>query len=422
LRLLRIAVVGAVLCLGMGAPAAGRDAGCGTEGFGSLTYLTGFPPEAPASDPFYYSLEEAADAGFSVKVEGDACGSPAEADYSVSEVDASNSAADGVDFVADGGIVSWNDTLVDRQTRVPVELLADGASEGAEWARVRLTEVRGAYLGFPSFASFYIVDDDGLQRFAFGRPAYTVDELTGDVNLPVFRLGASATGSATVGIQPGPGTTAQGADFSLETPSLTFGDGARVRNVRVSIANDGASEGNENIELAFASGVSSASPATSTITIAGSLETDEPWSSIHHPNHRWKYPYGHFKIREVHFFTKDRGGEEGTGVVRTEMSLRRRMKGGGCGWWNGDRFTNGSCSSGPRNWQRAKAFEPGYFYYYSLKRIGPSVGTNVENYTMWSRTVDRAGNVESSFKAGRNANTFEVCRRSPRCSKPEPLR
>jgi hypothetical protein len=105
-------------------------------------------------------------------------------------------------------------------------------------------------------------------------------------------------------------------------------------------------------------------------------------------------------------FTNDVGD---SGVERMTLALRRNASGGGCAWWNGNRFVPGSCSE-PR-WLRMRAYEAGWFYYYRLDPLGPSVGSRIRNYTAFAQGVDAAGNVEEDFIDGRNRNTFEVTRR-----------
>jgi hypothetical protein len=105
---------------------------------------------------------------------------------------------------------------------------------------------------------------------------------------------------------------------------------------------------------------------------------------LHHPRHRWRYPYNDYRIREIHVFTEDEQG--GSGVVQVDLALRRRMTNGKCAWWNGKRFRGGDCSD--RLWRRMKVYEPGTFYYYRIKAIGSSVGTRVKNYTAYGRAID----------------------------------
>jgi hypothetical protein len=101
-------------------------------------------------------------------------------------------------------------------------------------------------------------------------------------------------------------------------------------------------------------------------------------------------------------FTDDNPG--GSGVVSAQFALRRNLPNGKCQWWKGGRkFKKGSCEK--ERWKKMGKFESDYFFIRS-DALPPSPGKT--DYTAFSRAIDAAGNVESFFDPGRNANTFEV--------------
>jgi len=93
----------------------------------------------------------------------------------------------------------------------------------------------------------------------------------------------------------------------------------------------------------------------------------------------------------------------GSGLALVEIALRQTLK-NGCKWWNGSKFVSGSC-----NKKRFKAATGlGSWKYQLSKNLKPSDEGNIRFYTLFARATDMAGNVESLFKKGRNANRFEV--------------
>ena len=95
--------------------------------------------------------------------------------------------------------------------------------------------------------------------------------------------------------------------------------------------------------------------------------------------------------------------DTGSGLIVVEIALRQRLK-KGCKWWNGSKFVNGGC-----NKKRFKATTGLSSWKYLLsKKLKPSDKGKIRFYTLYARATDAAGNVESLFKKGRNANRFEV--------------
>lgn len=93
----------------------------------------------------------------------------------------------------------------------------------------------------------------------------------------------------------------------------------------------------------------------------------------------------------------------GSGLALVEVALRQKLA-NGCKWWNGSKFVKGGC-----NKKRFKAANGlGSWKYQLSKILKPSDEGNIRFYTLFARATDMAGNVESLFKKGRNANRFEV--------------
>jgi parallel beta-helix repeat protein len=95
--------------------------------------------------------------------------------------------------------------------------------------------------------------------------------------------------------------------------------------------------------------------------------------------------------------------DNGSGLALVEIALRQKLA-KGCRWWNGNRFVRGGCNS--------KRFEPATrlasWRYVLSKKLKPSDEGNIRFYTLYTRATDAAGNVESVFQKGRNANRFEI--------------
>ncbi|HEV2907071.1 MAG TPA: Calx-beta domain-containing protein, partial [Actinomycetota bacterium] len=229
--------------------------------------------------------------------------------------------------------------------------------------------------------------------------------------IPVFRGGTDVSGTVAISYSFAPGaqnSATPGQDFQSPPGSVTFLPGERWKLIPLTILEDTAAEPPETLQITVqGSGVVPSASAT-TFTILDNEEGVAPSSKLHHPRHKWRYPYNDYRIREIHVFTKDELG--GSGVVKVELALRRRMTNGKCAWWNGKRFRGGNCTQ--KVWRQMKVYEPGAFYYYRMKAIGSSVGTRVRNYTAYARAIDGAGNLESLLQARRNRNTFEIKQRT----------
>jgi hypothetical protein len=312
------------------------------------------------------------------------------------------------------------------QYQPSIAIVDDADSEVAvESFLFRLTWGEDGLAGppLPTSAPVHVIDNEGTDRFSLEpivtgstAVAYSRSESFSSIRIPVFRAGP-AVGTTSVTYTFGaPSDTATLAvdysDASMTPGTLTFGAGERVGAVPISIENDGQIEGSETFQVAL-TGTQAVDPKTTTVTI---LDNDSdptpPKSWFHHPRHGKTYPYGDYRLREMHVFFSDEGGSE---VVRVQMALRKKRLNGSCAWWAKGRWVAGSCST-----KRWLAMEFDFdLYLRRFPRLSPSVGTRIKNYTAWCRAEDGAGNLQTTFlhdrqgtraKGDGNWSTFEVKR------------
>jgi hypothetical protein len=376
--------------------------------------LDGFDVSAGLQS-FFARVESAPHATFRVRNVGDDCiGALLTASYTTKDV----SATANVDYSPVAGQTQpLNDEPHPEDNPAPtsqdvnVPIINDNDEPVVESAQISVTAPAGAALSEPSTAPLYMVDDDGATRVGLDMYPYAQSETTSGVEIPVFRGGTDVNSAVAISysFQPGGQIAATpGQDFQGSPGSVTFQPGERWKLIPLTILEDTAAEPPETLQITVqGSGVVPSASAT-TITILDNEEGVAPSSKLHHPRHKWRYPFNDYRIREIHVFTKDDLG--GSGVVKVELALQRRMTNGKCAWWNGKRFRGGDCTQ--KVWRQMKVYEPGAFYYYRMKAIGSSVGTRVRNYTAYARAIDGAGNVENLLQARRNRNTFEIKQRT----------
>jgi hypothetical protein len=300
-------------------------------------------------------------------------------------------------------------------TRVPVTAASDDSVEDAvEISTFKLLNTRAPgdasfRLIDPTQASVFIVDTDGGTRFRLSHSSYSQNEGVTGASIPVIRAGP-ATETETIGYTIKPSETNPATpDDDYTAPAggvLSFAANERVKTIPVTVINDGIREPTESFVVSLTgTQLAPEEPTSATFSILDNEESIPPTSKFHHPKHKTRYDYDSRKgwyLREIHVFTSD----QGSGVVRTQMALRKKMQSGKCSWWAGSRFERRPCAQ--KKWLRMKGdFD---FYFYRIKELKPTVGTNIKNYTAFSRAVDGAGNVENTFKKGRNANTFTIAR------------
>lgn len=368
-----------------------------------------FPADAPATTPLFYS-PEGLNGSFNVRWTGLACGQPLKvnAEYA----DAPGSAAEGSDYqlpegrtpdVCEAGCPEGTDATI------TFPMVNDGdASEGvAESFTIALSNPVGGTLEQPSTAAFVIVDDDGAaSRVAFDDLSYSQSETYDTLAVPVWRAGPAVGSlqlSYTVGPGPGNGAVVN-EDYTVRSPNpLVFGPNDRVEMITLAVVNDKQSEPEETVQVDLQGG---AAPSTKVVAIRDNEENVPPTSRLHHPRHRWKYKKSDYRIREVHIFSHDNTG--GAGVVGSQLALRRNMGNGSCAWLTKKGWEKKDCQN--REWLPSRYDDVGRLWRVRLKQLKSSVGTKIKNYTVFSRAIDGAGNIEKEFKEKRNANTFDVGR------------
>ena len=390
-----------------GSSMSGVEAACATGHIAAT--LTDFPPEAVTS-PFYWSEEASRQVSFVLRAIGDDCFASA---VTISYQTKDGTASSGADYLPTSGsrAVTTDPSHGgnDRQT-VQVSVADDVVPENVvEAATIELTGVQGGYLAPPTSAALYMIDDDGpTARVALDASiAYQQLETYGQGGVPVFR-GGLASESTTVHytVAPGPAPAATpGADYRADSGSLTFGPGDRLEMIPITLLNDIDTEVGEKLTVTLTSveggELDSNGGTTITFTILDNEEPNAPLSRFHHPRNKWKYKPADYRIREIHVFTEDRGG---SGVTRADFALRRNLAGGGCSWWTGKKWKDRSCKK--EMWVKMGKYEPDFFFI-RVPELDASTGA-INTYSAFSRAIDGAGNKESKFEKGRNANTFDV--------------
>ena len=362
------------------------------------TSLGRFPGEA-MSRPLYWGVEGQGSVAMTIRIFDATCdGSTFQVNYQAQD----GTAVTGVDYTRPPGVV----TLVTTpghpdQAQVPFQLTDNPIADAfaVQSATFMLTSARNASIVQPASAPVFIVDDDGpLPRVSIGPTEYSEMEGSGEGGVPVFKAG---NGAATVNYVVSGGTAQPGRDYVAGSGSISFGPSERAKLVPITVLDDGETEGTETLSVSISGTGVVEEPSQVTFNITDNEEVSKPSSSIHHPNHRKRYPNTDYRIREIHVFTADNAG---SGVVAAEFALRRNLANGKCQWWKGGRrFKKGAC--GQHRWHRMGKFESDYFYV-RTEALRPSRGKT--DYTAFSRAVDAAGNVETFLEPGRNANTFEV--------------
>ncbi len=404
-RIFRILPVAAILVT---TSLSGVQAACASGHIAAT--LTDFPPEA-ISSPFYWTTEGSGSSQilFVLRAIGDDC-TPSAITISYATKDGSATAP--TDYAPTSGqrAVSTDPTHGgnDRQP-VSVPVVGDLVPEAViESAVVELNGVQGGgHLSAPISAALHIVDDDGPTAQISLDPAasYRQLETFNLAGIAVFR-GGSAGGQVTVPytVQPGPGPAASpGGDYRAESGTLTFAPGDRIEMIPITLVNDRDTEADERftVTLTGAEGGELTEASSVVFTILDNEELSAPESLFHHPRNKFKYRAKDYRIREIHVFTKDKGG---SGVTQAQLALRKDLAGSGCEWWNGKRWNSRSCKK--HLWVPMGIYEPDFFYL-RVPELPRSTG-GIKSYTAFSMAIDGAGNRERRLEAGRNANTFDI--------------
>jgi hypothetical protein len=370
-----------------------------------------------ATPPHLYAAPESQDsAPFTIQAEIDGCSAsgptPAEVDYQTTGItaQAGQDYAEAIDSTPDLNVPPCGaEEHCPRSSIIEVNLLPDGQVEAvAEAVRIGVSTDDGLIVP-PAAVPLYIIDDEGAgPRYAFADPLSTLPyeqmEHFTTARIPVFRAG-DASGTAAVGytLSGGPGDPAEPADYSGTSGTVTFDANERLEFLSFTIVNDGLVEGDETI-TATLTGSGIESPSSVTFTILDNDSDDQPpVTRFHHPRDGLKYEYNDLRIREMHTYYDDPGG---SGVVKVWLALRKLRMNGKCAWYTPSGFVPGAC--GAKKWLKMEPLAD--LFLLSVEPLAPSIGTKIRNYRAWTKGKDGAGNMETTFEAGRNLSTFEVKR------------
>ena len=245
---------------------------------------------------------------------------------------------------------------------------------------------------------------DPIQVIEFGTSPYSVSEGAA-VLIDMDRTGSTA-GTKVVTFSAVDGT-AGASDYNTAGnaspfPQVQFNGGETEKKVSVTSDEDVIFEGIETVKLRIRNPTAGA-VLGSTLNATLRIQDDDadnvaPKSRVTRPSHGASYKRA--KLLGIRGTATDAPGK----LKRVRVALRRTMKSGGCRWWNGKLWVARSCT------KKLFLIAPGLeTWTHKLPvLLKKSVGTNVKHYTVYSKATDDAGNSETTFKVGRNANRFEV--------------
>jgi hypothetical protein len=190
---------------------------------------------------------------------------------SVNYATADGTAKAGEDYAATSGTLNFG--IGETSKSFTVAINNDGSDEADETLTINLSNPAGdASLGSPSTTTITINDDDlplpsGTLQFASN--GLVVTENGGQVEFVVSRTNGSS-GAVSVQYTTADGTAHTGEDYAATSGTLAFADGEITKSFFVQIANDGADEPDEtmNVALINPTGGASLGPQTEvTLTI-----------------------------------------------------------------------------------------------------------------------------------------------------------
>jgi uncharacterized delta-60 repeat protein len=372
--------------------AGGLDASFDGDG-GSGNGILGFDLSGPSGDD--YALAVALFDDGDLAVAGGAFTSGGDDDAFLLRVNSADGTLDD-SFDEDGRVVTdAMDHIADLAVSTG-KILGVGQDDSSDWALARYEQSDGSL--DETFAG------DGLQATTFPgqssarATAVAIDGaryvVGGDVNL--------SNGDSSIG--------AARYDGSGDLDFVFGGDGTLVAELAsapgsedgnaVGIADDGNALTQNPVLIAGALNLGDNSPTRDGLLMRLGPDITPPSSDITKPAHRKAYKPG--KVRTLRGTATD--PNDGSGIDRVELALRRKRNNGSCAWWDGDAFAAGDCgtqvyfdATGATDWS------------YTLPaNLKSSVGTKTKNYTLFARAEDLADHVESAFETGRNQNTFDV--------------
>ncbi|MDQ3985539.1 MAG: hypothetical protein M3280_03470 [Actinomycetota bacterium] len=307
-----------------------------------------------------------------------------------------------------------------EQTEAMLTVIDDSSEEPIETVNVRLENPTNGMVRVPPYeAVISIVDNDGSSRVAFEFPQYSSFENRplNDPKIEIFVLRAgNISGSMTVHYETQDGTATSPEDFQQTSGNLEFGANEWLKRITIPLTNNNVGESTENflVDLSNPTGGAVVTPSVD-VTIfdedsANPPDDTPPITAFHAPLDGGKYrPRA---LETMLGIMQD--GEDGSGMDRVQLGIRKKMSDGSCRWWNGSRFRSGGCDE--KRWAktgRDTETTVEYFtdtFVFTLDKLlrSSARGTGIRNYTAFCRGWDEAGNVQSIFDKGQNKNTFEV--------------
>jgi hypothetical protein len=163
-----------------------------------------------------------------------------------------------------------------------VAIADDSLAEGPENVRLALSNPQNLSGGAapqvgPNGPAELTINDDDVSTFHFSSPSYSVQEdvPAGHATITVNRGGATNI-PASVDYATSDGTaTVAGSDYTAATGTLNFAADETTKTFDVTVANDGASEANETVNLTLTSGATTVD--TSLLSI---VDNDNPKTSV----------------------------------------------------------------------------------------------------------------------------------------------
>ena len=178
---------------------------------------------------------------------------PSTLPVSVSYNNANETAANGSDYVAQSGTL----TFAPGQTvlTIDIPLIGNGTFEPTESFKLNLFNPVNSTIG-TAFARATIFDNDAPSGTPLVKVSdQVVDEASGQVSF-VVTLSKPSTGTVSVNYATANGTALAGSDYVAQsTHTLTFAPGEMVKVVNVGLINDSVAEGREFFDLRLSSPV-----------------------------------------------------------------------------------------------------------------------------------------------------------------------
>ena len=182
------------------------------------------------------------------------------------------SAIAGVDYQPTIGQLIFNPGENSKPVSVPV--FGDTVKEGDEVFFLGLTSLSVGYF-IDSLGDGLITDDDGVSKFHFSSPTFSVNENGTSINITVARVGDTSQ-PASVNFATSNGSATAGQDYAATSGTLSFVAGQATKVFPISITEDPTFEGNETVNLTLSNpsaGGQLTTPSTAVLTI---LDNDQP--------------------------------------------------------------------------------------------------------------------------------------------------